>query len=43
VREEPRFLIFDELGSLLVQVSDGFEGELTGNTIGFVIGWGLQV
>jgi hypothetical protein len=43
MREEPGLLLFDELRGLVVEIADGFEGEPTGDIVGFVIGWGLQV
>jgi hypothetical protein len=43
MREEPSFLLFDELRGLVVEVADSFEGEPAGDIVGFVIGWRLQV
>jgi hypothetical protein len=43
MREEPGLLLFDELRGLVMEVAHGFEGESTGDIVGFVIGWGLQI
>jgi hypothetical protein len=39
---EPGGLLFGELGGGLAEVADGFEGDLAGDVVGLVVGWGLD-
>jgi len=39
---EPGALLLDHLGSLFAEVTDGFEGYLAGDVVGFVVGWGFD-
>ncbi|WP_433983229.1 hypothetical protein RBB78_17425 [Tunturiibacter empetritectus] len=41
--KEPGLLLFDELGGLIVEVVDGFEGEPARDVVGFVVGRGFDV
>ena len=39
---EPGLLVFEQLGGRFADVAEGFEGQLAGDVVGFVVGRGLD-